>query len=149
MLKTYFGSCSRRGIASRGAVADINCHVASSHTIRPKEHQTTAIRWSWRFVVWANLPEKRREGNKCGRMHWSYDTQKAFCRWEPSVYRVRIPRVFNSCSHGNLWLSRPAVRKPRVERHLKKYHPDILSSITSLLTELKAGKTRKPDSQLN
>jgi len=38
---------------------------------------------------------------------------------------------------------------PRVERHLKKYHPDILASISSLLTELKAGKTRKPDSQPN
>jgi ABC-type uncharacterized transport system permease subunit len=36
---------------------------------------------------------------------------------------------------------------PRIERHLKKYHPDILSSITSQLTELKGGKARKPESQ--
>jgi hypothetical protein len=36
---------------------------------------------------------------------------------------------------------------PRIERHLKKYHPDILSSMTFLLAELKAGKTRKPESQ--
>jgi hypothetical protein len=33
---------------------------------------------------------------------------------------------------------------PRVERHLKKYRPDILSSITSLLTELKPRKQGSP-----
>lgn len=35
---------------------------------------------------------------------------------------------------------------PRIERHLKKYHPDIQASISSLLTELRAGKARKPES---
>jgi RepB plasmid partitioning protein len=34
----------------------------------------------------------------------------------------------------------------RIERHLKNYHPDILSSIISLLAELKGGKARKPES---
>lgn len=32
---------------------------------------------------------------------------------------------------------------PRIERYLKKYHPDILGSISSLLTELKAGKKQE------
>jgi hypothetical protein len=33
----------------------------------------------------------------------------------------------------------------RIERHLKKYHPDIFSSISALLEELKAGKARKTE----